>query len=235
MIVKFDETPGIAGVYLIICRETREYYVGESKDIVRYRLCAYRRIERGASSSQKLLANKLRARYADLASPQFEMWLLDTGLHDEEERLSRETHWDNYWSARGCTRLNTARTGQRSPMLGRSHCTETRAKLSEAMRGKMMPPRTTEHRAKLSETKRGERNPNFGKKPNAETRAKLSEAMRGARNPNFGKRGVKLTVEHRAKLSDAHRGKSLSPEHRAKISAAGLRRWAKTKAQTKAE
>ena len=54
---------------------------------------------------------------------------------------------------------------------------ETRAKISEAQRGRT---HTAEARAKMSEAKRGKPSPMRGRTRTAETRAKISEATRAA-------------------------------------------------------
>ena len=64
-----------------------------------------------------------------------------------------------------------------------------------------------------------------GQKRTAETRARMSHSMRGNTN-GLGKTLAPFTTEHRAKLSAAHRGKTLSAEHRANIGAAHLgKKW----------
>ena len=97
---------------------------------------------------------------------------------------------------------------------GRRHTPETKAKLSEAMKGEKNPnygkKLSPEHRAKLSEANKGDKNSSYGKKHTPEARAKMSEANKGKKH----------TPETKAKLSAAHKGKKLSPETRAKMSEA---------------
>lgn len=215
MIVKFDETPGIAGVYLQVVRETREYYVGESKDVAKRRK-SYSNAERGGRSCnrQPKLRSKLRARFANPDGPQFEFWVLETGLYNRKERLQREIHWDEYFLRLGYARLNTAPTGGANPM----ESAECRAKVSAAKRGKRL---TAETRAKMSAAKRGKKKP----PRTAEHRARLADAARGRMH----------TAETRAKMSNAKRGKALTTDHRAKLSEAKRKYWAARKAQTNAE
>ena len=106
---------------------------------------------------------------------------------------------------------------------------ETRAKLSEANRGKHLSGET---RAKLSAANRGQHR-------SEETRAKLSEAAKN-RAPVSEETRAKLSEaashrseEWRAKLSEANRGKHPSEETRAKMSEAnrGQHRSAETRAK----
>ena len=53
-----------------------------------------------------------------------------------------------------------------------------------------------------------------GSKHTPETRQKMGKAHRGKNHPFWGK---KLSVEHRRKISEAHKGKKHSAEHRRKI------------------
>ena len=76
---------------------------------------------------------------------------------------------------------------------------------------------SSETRAKLSKALKGKPSHNKGRIHSAETRAKMSEARKGKPAPNKGKR---LSAKHRAKMSKAHKGKTLSAEHRAKMSKA---------------
>lgn len=93
---------------------------------------------------------------------------------------------------------------------------EHKQKMSVALRGRVLPPRTPEHAAKIAAKNRG--------RPfSAERRAKLSEAHRGLVPWNKGR---KHSAETKAKMSLAHMGnrshagRRFSDEHRAKLSAA---------------
>jgi len=82
---------------------------------------------------------------------------------------------------------------------GKKHTPETRAKMSEAHKGRLSPMKgrrhTPETRAKISEAHKG-------KKHTPETRAKISEALKGRLSPMKGRRH---TPETRAKMSEAHK------------------------------
>jgi hypothetical protein len=92
---------------------------------------------------------------------------------------------------------------------GRTLLPETKAKSSEALKGKPRKPRSPEHRARISEALKGK-----PRKPHSpETRARISEA-------NKGKAQKPLTPERRAQISKMFKGKPRSPETRRKISEA---------------
>ncbi len=78
---------------------------------------------------------------------------------------------------------------------------------------------SAETRARMSQAMKGENNPFWGKTHSAETLAKLRilNARKGENNPNWGKI---LSAEHRAKLSESHKGKKFSAETRARMSKA---------------
>jgi hypothetical protein len=75
---------------------------------------------------------------------------------------------------------------------------ETRAKMSAALRGKRMPPRTEAHRAALSAAQ-------IGKVVSTETRAKLRAAR-------LGRKGPPCSPETRAKMSAAHKARFLAKQ-----------------------
>ncbi|WP_165899759.1 NUMOD3 domain-containing DNA-binding protein [Borborobacter arsenicus] len=95
---------------------------------------------------------------------------------------------------------------------------ETRAKLSEARRGKNNPMNVPEYREKVAASKRGKPRPpevherllaaNLGRPLSVEHRAKLSEASRN------------MSVEARAKIGAAHRGVKKSQKTRERMTAA---------------
>ena len=90
---------------------------------------------------------------------------------------------------------------------GKKHSPETRAKISEARKGKKHSP---ESRAKISEAKKGERNPNYGKKHSSETRAKISEAQKGKKHHRYDQSIDKV----RLAIADHVRGESLAQASR---------------------
>ncbi len=82
---------------------------------------------------------------------------------------------------------------------GKRHSPETRAKMSDVARGK---PKSAEHRQHIAEAMRG-------KHPSAETRGKMSAAQqkRFADPVNHPLYGKCHTIETRAKISESRRGK----------------------------
>jgi hypothetical protein len=114
--------------------------------------------------------------------------------------------------------------------LGLSHTLETRAKISEAKRGKKRSP---EFCAKMSQI-------NKGKKLSPETCAKMSELRRGLKHSSetrakisAANKGRKMSPEQCAKLAHSKRGKNFSPQHCAKLSEArlGSKRSVETRAK----
>lgn len=98
---------------------------------------------------------------------------------------------------------------------GGSHTPETRAKISAAARNP-----SDETRAKLSEARKG-------RIITPETRVKLSEAARNLSPDNRAKKSKaarNLSDETRAKMSEARRGRAHSPATRDKIRAAAKNR-----------
>lgn len=85
---------------------------------------------------------------------------------------------------------------------GAKHTEETRRKISDSRKGKLVGKdnpffgkhHTEESRKKISKNHadfKGEKSPSYGKHPSAETRKKMSEIKKGKPNPNAGNRGKK--------------------------------------------
>ena len=104
-------------------------------------------------------------------------------------------------------KMSEAKKGKKHPNYGKELSPETKAKISEANKGRKHTP---EAKAKMSESQKG-------KNLSPETKAKISEANKGSKNPNYGK---KLSPETKAKLSEAQKGKKHTPEAKAKMSEA---------------
>lgn len=88
------------------------------------------------------------------------------------------------------------------------HSEETKRKISESNKGKIMPPMSKEAKEKL-------RIMNTGKKLTLQTRQKLREQRLGEKNPMFGLNGAKnplygreLPLETKRKISEANKGKT---------------------------
>jgi len=101
-------------------------------------------------------------------------------------------------------------------LVGRHVSAETRKKLSDANKGKIIPP---EVKKKFSESKKGEKNYNYGKSLSTETREKISQTKKlvykKENHPNYGKN---LSLEAKGKISKSHFGKIIHDEVKKKIS-----------------
>lgn len=82
-------------------------------------------------------------------------------------------------SAESKKKMSTSHKGHPSPNKGVSPSAETRAKISEANKGKGRP-HTPETKAKISAAKKGKPSPLKGKPLSPETRQKLSDALKAA-------------------------------------------------------
>mgnify|MGYP003432389965 FL=1 len=114
-----------------------------------------------------------------------------------------------------------AKTAQASAIKTRIVSDETREKISKATKGKKRNSLTPEHKMALKEAAKK-------RKPiTEETRKKRSESLKGRIPWNKGmpseRKGVPSgfhhTEEHKKKMSDSQKGKTLSEEHKAKIRA----------------
>ena len=118
-------------------------------------------------------------------------------------------------------KMSEARKGKNHPNYGKKLSPETKAKMSEAKKGKNHPnygkKLSPETKAKMSAAQKGKKHPNYGKKLSPETKAKMSAARKGNKNPSYGK---KLSSEHRTKLLEANIGRKHTPETRDKMSEA---------------
>jgi group I intron endonuclease len=90
-------------------------------------------------------------------------------------------------------------------------------------------PISEETRAKMSEAKKGKDSNRKGKKHSEESRAKMSAAKKGK---DSNRKGKTLSEETRAKISASCRGKTRSEETRTKISAAAIAANAKRRMES---
>ena len=110
-----------------------------------------------------------------------------------------------------------------------------RIRKSEVMKNRIISGET---RAKMSESLKGKNNPNFGKTSSDETKAKMSEAHKG-KTPSdetkakmsAAKKGKTLSEETKEKIGKYHKGKTMSEESKTKMSEArkGKTAWNKGK------
>lgn len=80
-------------------------------------------------------------------------------------------------------KMSETHTGERHPLYGKHHSTETRARISKTM---------------MSKAATGKRHPNYGKPLSAETRAKISAALTGRSHPS---RSHPCSAETKQKIS----------------------------------
>ncbi len=101
-------------------------------------------------------------------------------------------------------------------LVGRYVSAETRKKLSDANKGKIVPP---EVRKKISESRKGEKNHNYGKSLSTETKEKISQTKKlvykKENHPNYGKN---LSLETKENISKSNIGKIIPDKVREKIS-----------------
>jgi group I intron endonuclease len=175
------------GVYSITNKNNGEIYIGSSIDIEHRWREHVRMLEKGDHCNR--LLQRAWSKYGETAFV-FAILILccsDELVDMEQCYLDHIKPQYNLCSIAGSS-------------LGVKHSDETRAKVSAALRGRIVSPET---RAKRSAARRG-RIASF------ETRAKI-----GAAN-----RGHIASPETRAKMSAAHRGHTMSSEIRAKLSTA---------------
>jgi hypothetical protein len=134
--------------------------------------------------------------------------------HTEEHRrnssLARKGKPGHKWSEEQRANYLKRIEEQGGGMLGKNHSAESRKKISESHKARVI---TDEERAARSARVRGENNPMYGRKQTEEAKAKMSRL------------GMKHTEEAKAKMSVARRGMirgPLSEETKKKISESRL-------------
>lgn len=128
-----------------------------------------------------------------------------------------------------------AKREQAKAVASREVTDETRAKLSESLKGKNVGrPLSEEHKTSLKEAAKK-------RKPvSEETRRKRSQSLKGRIAPNKGKpskmkgksSGLRHTEEHKKRMSEMQKGRVFDEEHRRRISEAQKRRHAIRKAMS---
>lgn len=197
-----------SGIYIIRNIHTEKIYIGQARNI-QERWQLHQRSLRG-NYHHNLHLQHAWNKHGETA---FQFLILEyCSIEDLDER---EQYYLNIYIPKG--KCYNIAVDARSPNRGNKLSEEQKLKMSEARRGKKLPPRTDEHRAKLSAANK------LRPAPSAETRQKISDA---------GKRRPPVSVETRQKLSKAlqgrpapNRGKSMTEEQKQKLSEAAKRRW----------
>lgn len=188
-----------SGIYQIRNRMNGKRYIGSARNL-RHRwqdhLSALRRRQHGNRHLQRAFG-----KHGEQA---FEFTVLEH-IEDVLQLIEREQHFLDTLNPE----YNIALVA-RSPMLGRHHTPEARAKMSEVWMGH---PVSVEVRAKMSEAKRGERNPFYGKHLSEEHRGKISEALKGR----------PCSEETRQKIGEASRNRSIESNRKISIAMSGER------------
>lgn len=155
----------VSGIYFIAHKDSLRFYVGSSAN-------TYKRWSRHRSELNKGIHRnpKLQNAWNKYGEDAFDFQIVE--LCDKENLILREQFW---LDDTRCVDLgyNVSRSAL-SPMSGRKHSLETRAKLSVAGKGRKQSP---EHRAKMSESQKGRIFSPEHRKKISETR-KMSESQK---------------------------------------------------------
>lgn len=211
------------------------FYVGSAKSVSRRWIEHKRDLRRGDHANPHLQAAWNKHGEAAFSFTVLE-WVDDAAL-----LLKREQHWLGALKAveEGYNLLPTAGSSY-----GVKRTEETKARMSEAHKGRKHGPMSAEQRRLYSElyvgrslseeTRQRMSEARRGRIFSAETREKIAAAHRGKRVSDATReklaaanRGKRASAETRAKMSAAAKGRVLSDEHRAKLSAAAKSRYQK--------
>jgi len=191
------------GVIYLLTSPSGKQYVGQSWDY-ETRMVQY---SRGGRKEQRVLQNAIRK----YGWENFTATIIMQGIQTQDALDKTEDAFILLLDTLAPNGYNLRRGGR-----GGKHHADSRAKIGDAQRGKVV---SAETRAKISAAKRGH-------DVASETRAKISASNR---------RRV-VSAETRAKMSAAHRGekhplfgKKHTAESRAKMSASAKARWARSK------
>ncbi len=219
--------PKITGIYKIVNTINGHKYVGSAVDMKkRWKRHLYE------LEASKHHSPKLQNAWNKYGEDAFEFSVIEECERARKVLLGREQYWMDTLESYGPSGYNIAKHAA-NPMLGRAHTTETREKMSDAQKGKIISEET---RAKLSaaatnsspETRKKISDARKGKKASAQTRAKMSVSAKN-KPPVSEETKTKISVssknrppiseETRKKISDARKGKKASVQARAKMAA----------------
>jgi len=121
--------------------------------------------------------------------------------NDSMIRNNRKYEWVR---KKFCMMLSKNRKGSKHPFYGRKHTKETKERISNALKNRVLSEETLK---RMSESHIGEKHNFYGKRHSKETIRKMS----------LVKKGKKLSKETKEKISKAHKGKKVSEETKKKI------------------
>ena len=220
-------------IYVIECKENGKKYIGSTTRDWATRWQEHQRNMRGGYHTNPVLQSAWNVHGEEAFECQL---LVSLDTDDVEALVEREQQLIN---EHGCMapdgfnlkdaghagspgaetrrKMSESRQGANNPYYGRTHSPETRARISEAIRGRPCP----EWKKQLmSERMSGENNSFYGKTHSEETKQKIREANTG----------LTLTDEQKQKISDYHKGREKSPETKRKMAEAARQRWERIKA-----
>ncbi len=211
---------GKAGIYQWTHKESNKIYIGSAVDLSK-RLAQY--FSKSYLEKNKSYINNALNLHG-LSS--FNLTILEyiniTNLSKDEAKkiiLEREQYYFDTLNPN----LNLLKTAGSS--LGRSHTDETKLKLSESLKGRTSPFLGKTHSSETLARISGENNYFYGKTHLSEALVKMSEAKIGENHHLFGKPSEKHPMYGRShtkeaiqKMSLARKGIIKTEEHKAKIS-----------------
>ena len=216
-----------SGVYVILCLCVKSAYIGESANLAQ-------RKSHHFNPNHPHDNPQLRQDMTTHGINSFTFLVLET-IKTKQARLVAEKKWFDHYQANGYTMYNLKAGGKKGGMYlapallasmsaaiqGSRHTDETKAKISEKLRGRKRK------RAAVWATARAHR----GKKVSPATRKKLADAATGkVANVRTRKRMAKAKMGNRHKV-----GKIPTKKTRSKMSDALKAWWAKRKAEQAAE
>src|SRR5690606_35983492 len=190
-----SDNKGKARIYQWIHKESGKIYIGSAVDLSIRLKIYFSKSYLNRDKSMYIYKALLHHSYSAFSLSILEYIDLSHLSKEEARKLifEREQHYFNSLgpkyniqriagSSLGQTRSEKSKVLMSEARLGTFHYAETKAKISEALKGKKYPNLNKSHsaetKAKMSLAKSGEKNPNFGKARSAETKAKMS-ATRG--------------------------------------------------------
>ena len=186
-----DNFEPLPGIYIFKCLINNKYYIGETKNIQK---------RMGDHKTQK--SQLIHRAFRKHGFENFEIEVRYLPDLDNLARLDLEEELIIEFNSQVPNGYNICPRGQSN--LGVPHSNETKAKISQAHKGRKQTPEHVE-RGRLSR---------LGKSRSDETKRKISEANRGYN----GRTGTKHSEETKIKMSESARGRIASEETKLKMS-----------------